>query len=131
VQAGENSLHSLSKGMLTYLEALVLAHEDDRRYNRIISATSAIVFFGTPHRGSNGADIGTAVARVVNMSLRASQTARVTGSVRDDLLKTLQSNPQALSDLAVSSRNRLRSLEIVTFHETEVIPGLSELVSSL
>lgn len=65
------------------------------------------------------------------MCLRASQTARITGSIRDDLLTTLGSNSQALSDLAVSSRNRLRDLEIVTFHETKMIPGLSELVRSL
>lgn len=65
------------------------------------------------------------------MCLRASQTAGIAGSIRDDLLTTLGSNSQALSDLAVSSRNRLRDLEIVTFHETETMPGLSELVRSL
>ena len=62
------------------------------------------------------------------MCLRASQAAGIAGSIRDDLLTTLGSNSQALSDLAVSSRNRLTNLEVVTFHETETIPGLSELV---
>lgn len=65
------------------------------------------------------------------MCLRASQTAGIAGSIRDDLLTTLGSNSQALSDLAVSSRNRLRNLEVVTFYETEIIPGLSELVRPL
>jgi hypothetical protein len=110
------------------LEALVLAHEDNHRYADILYATSAIVFFGTPHRGSKGADIGKVVGRVVNTCLRASQTARLAGTIRDDLLVTLGSNSQALSDLAVSSRNRLRDLGIVTFYETETMPGLSELV---
>jgi hypothetical protein len=62
------------------------------------------------------------------MFLRASQTAGLVGTIRDDLLTTLGSNSQALSDLAVSSRNRLRNLDIVTFHELDYIPGLSELV---
>lgn len=62
------------------------------------------------------------------MCLRASQTAGLAGTIRDDLLTTLGSKSHALSDLAVSSRNRLRDLEIVTFHETETMPGLSELV---
>jgi hypothetical protein len=62
------------------------------------------------------------------MCSRASQIAGIAGSVRDDLLTTLGSNSQALSDLAISSRNRLRNLEVVTFYETETMPGLSELV---
>ncbi|KAH7091508.1 hypothetical protein FB567DRAFT_490488 [Paraphoma chrysanthemicola] len=110
-----------------FAKALVLAHEDDHLHGDILSATSGIIFFGTPHRGSKGADIGKIVGRVVNVCLRAS-TAGVAGSVRDDLLATLKSNSKALSDLAISSRNRLRNLEIVTFHETETMPGLSELV---
>jgi hypothetical protein len=65
------------------------------------------------------------------MCLRASQTAGIAGSIRDDLLTTLGANSQALSDLAISSRNRLRNLEIVSFHETETMPGLSDLVRSL
>lgn len=62
------------------------------------------------------------------MCLRASQVAGLTGTIRDDLLTTLGSNSQALSELAISSRHRLRDLEIVTFYENELIPGLSELV---
>jgi hypothetical protein len=62
------------------------------------------------------------------MCLRASQTAGIAGSIRDDLLTTLGSNSQVLSDLAISARNRLRNLEIVTFYETQTMPGLSELV---
>jgi hypothetical protein len=108
-----------------------LAHEDDHLHGDILSATSGIVFFGTPHRGSKGADVGKIVGKVVNVCLRASQAAGIAGSIRDDLLTTLGSNSQALSDLAISSRNRLTNLEIVTFHETETMPGLSELVRHL
>lgn len=74
------------------------------------------------------ADVGKMIGRVVNMCMRASLITGISGSIRDDLLTILESNSQALNDLAVSSRNRLRNLEIVTFYETEMMPGLSELV---
>lgn len=118
--------HSL--GGIVCKQALVLAHEDDHLYGNILRATSAIVFFGTPHRGSNGADIGKTIGRVVNLCLRASQMTGIAGSVRNDLLTVLGSHSQALGDLAISSRNRLRNMEVVTFCETETLPGLSELI---
>ncbi|KAJ5035234.1 hypothetical protein J3E74DRAFT_470296 [Bipolaris maydis] len=118
--------HSL--GGIVCKQALVLAHENDHLYGDTISAFSAIVFFGTPHRGSTVADVGKMIGRVVNMCMRASLITGISGSIRDDLLTILESNSQALNDLAVSSRNRLRNLEIVTFYETEMMPGLSELV---
>jgi hypothetical protein len=110
------------------LSTHVLAQEDDRQYADILNATPATVFFGTPHRGSKGAYVGKVVGRIGNVCLHASQTAGVAGTVRSDFLTTLGSNLKALNDLAVSSRNRLRELEIVTFYETEKMPGLSELV---
>jgi hypothetical protein len=114
------------------LEAIVLAHDDDRRYGKILSATTSIVFFGTPHRGSKGAtDIGKMVGTVVNACLSVSQTAGLTGTTRNDLLRTLGANSEPLKDLAISFRNRLHKLEIVTFYETEKIPPLSELVRPL
>ena len=114
------------------MEAIVLAHDDDRRYGKILSATASIVFFGTPHRGSQGAtDIGKMVGTVINACLSVSQTAGLTGTTRNDLLRTLSANSEPLKDLAVSFRNRLHKLEIVTFYETEKIPPLSELVSHL
>ncbi|KAL6160786.1 hypothetical protein ACJQWK_02202 [Exserohilum turcicum] len=118
--------HSL--GGIVCKQALVLAHENDHLYGDTISAFSAIVFFGTPHRGSAVADVGKMIGRVVNMCMRASLITGISGSIRDDLLTILESNSQALNDLAVSSRNRLRNLEIVTFYETEMMPGLSELI---
>ncbi|KAL6709561.1 hypothetical protein ACN47E_001496 [Coniothyrium glycines] len=118
--------HSL--GGIVCKQALVLAHEDDRLYGDILSAVTAIVFFGTPHRGSKGADIGKVVARAINMCLRASQTARITGSIRDDLLTNLGINSQTLTDIAISSRNRLMNKDVVSFYETQTVPGLSDLV---
>jgi hypothetical protein len=71
------------------------------------------------------------VGTVVNACLSVSQTAGLTGIIRNDLLKTLSANSEPLKDLAISFRNRLHKLEIVTFYETEKIPPLSELVRLL
>lgn len=105
-----------------------MAHEDDRIYGDILSAVTGIVFFGTPHRGSKGADMGKVVARAVNMCLRASQTAGFAGLIRDDLLKDLGINSQTLTDIAISSRNRLMNKDVVSFYETKTISGLTDLV---
>jgi len=104
-------------------EALVLAHEDNHIYADLLSAISAVLFFGTPHRGSRGANIGQIVGKVFNMCGLASPMV-----VRDDLLCTLGFGSQALNDLAESSRNRMEKLEIVTFCETQRIRGAFELV---
>jgi hypothetical protein len=114
------------------LQALVLAHEDNVRYGNILTATTAIVFLGTPHRGASGTtDIGKMVGGVINACLRISKSAGMTGTTRTDLLNTLSADSDALKDLATSFRNRLQSLEVVTFYETEITPPLAQLVRTL
>jgi hypothetical protein len=52
------------------------------------------------------------------------------GSTRTDLLETLSTDSDALKDLATSFRNRLRTVDVVTFYETQLTPPLSKLVRS-
>lgn len=108
---------------------MVLAHEEIHRYGSILAATSSIVFFGTPHRGAKGlTDIGNTIGHVVNACLRVSYTAGLSGKTRTDLLKTLTADSDALKDLAVSFRNRLDNIDVVTFLETMIVPPLPDLV---
>lgn len=110
-------------------QALVLAHEEDHRYGKILAATSSVVFFGTPHRGTKGiADIANVIGNIVNTCLRVSQTAGIAGFNRTDLLNALASNSESLKDLAISFRNRLDGIKVVTFLETMPISPLSDLV---
>ncbi|CAO2658177.1 Nn.00g074370.m01.CDS01 [Neocucurbitaria sp. VM-36] len=119
--------HSL--GGIVCKQAIVLAHEEDHRYGRILAATSSIVFFGTPHRGAQGiADIGKTIGSVVNACLRVSQTAGLTGVTRTDILKTLTADSESLKDLSLSFRNRLDKIDVVTFLETMPVPPLSDLI---
>lgn len=111
------------------LEALVLAYENEPLYGNMLSALSAVVFYGTPHRGSSIADVGNVVGRAINLFLRASQTAGIAGMVWHDLLATLEMNSPSLRDLSESFRNCVGHLDIVTFHETETMSGMTDLVS--
>ncbi|KAH4339400.1 hypothetical protein HBH98_208400 [Parastagonospora nodorum] len=109
-------------------KALVLAHENKPAYADVLSAVSGVLFFGTPHRGSQVAEIGSVVGKIVNLCVRASQMARLTGSMREDLLFTLGLDAQALNELAESSRNRMENLEVVSFYETQTMQGFSDLI---
>jgi hypothetical protein len=109
-----------------------MAHEDNHRYGNILNATTAIVFFGTPHRGASGTtDIGLLVGKVINVCLSMSKSGGLTGNTRTDLLDTLSADSNALKDLATSFRSRLRNLEIVTCYETEITPPLKQPVRIL
>jgi hypothetical protein len=129
---GEIDLAPFFCRSLICCEAIVLAHDEDHRYGKILAATSSVVFFGTPHRGAQGiVDIGKTIGNIVNACLRVSQTAGIAGTTRTDLLKTLAADSESLKDLAISFRNRLDRIEVVTFLETMVMSPLSDLVRSL
>ncbi|ETS79976.1 hypothetical protein PFICI_07505 [Pestalotiopsis fici W106-1] len=110
--------HSL--GGIVCKQALVLAHEDDVIYRSTLKSVLGVVFLGTPHKGSEAADIGKIVGRIINLA--------VPKATRTDLLGHLGENSQALRELASSFRHRLCNLEVVTFYETQPIPPLSSLV---
>lgn len=110
-------------------KALVLAHEDDTVYRTLLDSVSGIVFMGTPHRGSSIANLGSVVGRIVN-TCSATTTATLQNRViRTDLLDYLNHGSKALHDLAVSVRNRLQDLVIISFYETEALSPLSSMVS--
>lgn len=106
---------------------MVIAHEDDFIYGKLLRAITGVVFLGTPHRGSSVADIGTVVGKIINLCTANSST----GIVRADLLEYLQADGKPLQDLAVSVRNRLGKVKVVSFYESSPTPPLSSLVSFL
>jgi hypothetical protein len=101
-------------------KALVIAHEDnsDPTSYRLLQSVTGIIFFGTPHRGSGTANLGNLVGTMVNTFLKAA-SAWQTKTIRTDLLRHLESDSKALQGLAESVRNRLGSLQVVSFYETE------------
>ncbi|TVY67461.1 Protein SERAC1, partial [Lachnellula suecica] len=110
--------HSL--GGLVIKQALVTAHKE-HRYAAIYNSTCGIIFFGTPHRGSNLAIYGSAVARVPTI------LANKPGA---KLLKTLKKDSKALGTLSERFRaqHEVRAYEIVSFYETRAMKKLQTLV---
>ena len=76
-------------------KALLTAHLN-RRFESIRRITYGIVFFATPHRGGNGATIGQVAANVARI---------VTGSDRNDLVKSLQKNSPFLAHLTADFKH--------------------------
>ncbi|OIW34693.1 hypothetical protein CONLIGDRAFT_658495 [Coniochaeta ligniaria NRRL 30616] len=118
--------HSL--GGIVCKQALVLAHEDDMFYGKLLSSVTGIVFMGTPHKGSSVANLGSVVGRIVNTCVATSTATLQSKAIRTDLLDYLNSDSKVLRDLAVSVRNRLQDLTVVSFYETEALSPLSAMI---
>ncbi|EAQ91929.1 hypothetical protein CHGG_00164 [Chaetomium globosum CBS 148.51] len=113
--------HQNGLGGIVCKQALVIAHEDnsDPTNQRLLQSMAGIVFFGTPHRGSDTAKLGNLVGTMINTFLKAASAGLQTKTIRTDLLRHLESDSKALQELADSVRDRLGSLQIVSFYETE------------
>ncbi|KAF2738595.1 hypothetical protein EJ04DRAFT_541275 [Polyplosphaeria fusca] len=118
--------HSL--GGLVCKQALLLANEPRNQFKDVLSATAAIVFLGTPHRGSKIAEAGKLVGSVANAVLRITQIANVTGSIRSDLISALRADSGNLQSLTESFHDQLDYLKIATFYERQPTPPLQKLV---
>lgn len=66
---------------------------------------------------------------ISNTSMAATSAGGRTGPIRIDLLEQLHHDSEALQDLSLAARNRLRNIRVVSFYETEPSPPLSSLVS--
>jgi ankyrin repeat domain-containing protein 50 len=104
-------------------QALVFAHEDDATYGGVLKTVTGVVFLGTPHRGSSAATLGSVVGTIVNLPGLPAK------AVRTDLLDYLKPGSRQLQDLAVSVRNRLADLTVVSFYESEMQYPLPSVVS--
>ncbi|KAF1841306.1 uncharacterized protein K460DRAFT_419391 [Cucurbitaria berberidis CBS 394.84] len=118
--------HSL--GGLVCKQALLLAKEPKSQYGDILAATTAVIFLGTPHRGSRIADTGKAVGDFANALLRVAQVTSLTGAIRSDLVSALSADSDSLQALATSFHDQLDHLDIVTFYERKIAFPLSSLV---
>jgi hypothetical protein len=80
-----------------------------RTYNSIRLSTRGICFFGTPHRGGNGADLGSVLASIVNI---------LTGGVKNNFMRTLQKDSTIAADIHELFKEQILDYQIVSFYET-------------
>ncbi|KAI3261316.1 hypothetical protein DTO003C3_9931 [Penicillium roqueforti] len=98
--------HSL--GGLVIKQALLNAKEDPK-YTSIRSATSGLVFFGTPHRGAKAVELGKIAARVARFVSK--------GHASNDLLNCLEFNSLFTRQMTDRFRHQLEDYRVVSFIE--------------
>ncbi|KZL70980.1 ankyrin repeat protein [Colletotrichum tofieldiae] len=118
--------HSL--GGIVCKQALVFAHEDGHLFAKLLQSIGGIVFLGTPHRGSAIATFASVVGRIINTSMATASVGMRPGPIRTDLLEQLHHDSEALQEVSLAVRNRLRDMRVVSFYETEPTPPLSSLI---
>lgn len=78
------------------------------------------MFLGTPRRGSSETQLPIILTSIVNIALTG--TKRFVGTMRTDLLRTLQSDSQILKEISTTFRNQTRNIKIGSFIEQNVTP---------
>ena len=112
---------------LTFDEALVTALIDAEDYANIRDSVIGILFLGTPHRGSSTTQLPQVLANIANATLTG--TARFTGQIRTDLLKSLEKDSGVLRTLSTDFRNQASNIKIVSFIEQNTTPPYKQRVS--
>ena len=84
-------------------------------FHHLKTATYGIIFLGTPHHGSEKANIAIKVASMVKMIYPGIQT---------QIIKSLQKDSFELQDLTDYFRNLHSQLEIVSCYELEPKSGI-------
>jgi hypothetical protein len=92
------------------------------QYSSICEFTIGIVFFGTPHRGSDKASYGKILENVASTVMHKPTSK---------LLSALQSNSDALARLTSDFRHQLPNYQVITFYETKPLGLFKKEVSSL
>jgi hypothetical protein len=95
-------------GLYLLVQALLNAKEDPK-YTSIRSATSGLVFFGTPHRGAKAVELGKIAARVARFVSK--------GHASNGLLDCLEHNSLFTRQMTDRFRHQLEDYRVVSFIE--------------
>lgn len=111
--------HSL--GGIVFKQAVVRAHEDDR-FLEIRERIGGVLFFGTPHRGSDLAKWASVLGAILKAGSLASSTN--TGIPKD-----LAPRSRVLEAISRSFMSKSRNLKIYSFYETQKMEFMNDVVS--
>ena len=101
------------------LKALLQARLESR-YETIMKNTIGILFFGTPHRGTDMANYGKVLTNIANS---------VMNRPTSQLVEALTTNSASLSRLTSDFKHQMPMFKIVSFYEMKPSRPLSSLVS--
>ncbi|KAJ8132137.1 hypothetical protein O1611_g1487 [Lasiodiplodia mahajangana] len=96
------------------------AYENDR-YRQLLNAIAGVTFFGTPHRGSGVASVGTILGRV----LRAASLGTNTNV---HILEDLEKGSPLLDNITTTFVDRKYNFPICSFYETDRMDFMSSVV---
>ncbi|KAG8526971.1 uncharacterized protein KY384_008400 [Bacidia gigantensis] len=116
-----------SMGGIICKKALILALNDPY-YRPILEDCAAVLFFGTPHRGSELSGIGGIAADIFNLALFVSGSGMMTGRAREDLIRSLNPRSRELLEINRDFRQVADKFRILSFYETEETTPLGKLV---
>ncbi|KAE9362858.1 hypothetical protein N431DRAFT_475689 [Stipitochalara longipes BDJ] len=104
-----------SMGGIVVKKAILTANHDAIDYQRIKSSISAILFFGTPHRGADLASLAQIFTKIY--SVANYPISGLVGSTRTDLVSNLEKDSPLLTEMAMDIRNQLTEVKIASFVE--------------
>jgi hypothetical protein len=110
----------LAADWLTGPQALVKA-QSNPAYTSIMESTHSVIFFGTPHQGSELASWGTILQNIGTV---------LSYQQRSPLLETLKANCPKLEDLRDDFRHQAIRYKIVSCFEQKATRPLNSLVSA-
>lgn len=93
--------------------------QSNPRYSSIMEATHSIIFFGTPHQGSEHASLGVILQNIHTVLSRQQKSP---------LPKTLKTNNPKLRDLGDDFRHQASNYKIVSCFEQLITSPLDSLV---
>jgi hypothetical protein len=114
-----------------WTKALIIAKNESGNYPGIADYVRAILFLGTPHRGSTTARYGEVLAQIANVFVVATQTSRASGTMRSELLKSLRASENGLLAIAEDFRVHTARIKIFSFIEQKSMKGLNQRVRYL
>ena len=100
---------------------MVIAHERLDRYGDLLKAIKGIMFFGTPHHGSDIAFWGKVLGKLANVPLM--------NSIKINLLDDLQVKSRTLGEICSQFVERGKELQIFTYFERVKTMAINDLVS--
>ncbi|PVH92190.1 hypothetical protein DM02DRAFT_576133 [Periconia macrospinosa] len=108
--------HSL--GGLVIKRALITARNEPK-YSSVSESTIGILFFGTPHRGSENAKIPSTLASIASA---------LTNRPSPNLLNALQAKSKELQKLCNDFRHQLPNYQVCSFYEMKPMKPLKKLI---
>jgi hypothetical protein len=102
---------------------LIIAALEPQPFFNICESTTAILFLGTPHRGSSTTELPKVLANIACIG-----TFWFTGFMRLDLLRSLAKGSKELEEISIAFRTQAASVRIVSFVEQKATPPFSERV---